>query len=330
MGDFVEHERHCDQGQVRRQGRALHPGGSGRLHRSRYQLNQKGAAAEVAAPTLRPRYSESVAQVIKEPSVAEDSLLKARGIDKHFGPVQALTNVDLDLYAGQVTALCGDNGAGKSVLTKCIAGIYQIDQGQLLFEGHPVHIRTPRDAALLGIETVYQDLALADNLDIVQNMFLGRERVQNGFLDEDDMERAAGRTLADLRVTTVRSIRQPVRSLSGGQRQSVAVAKAVMWNSKLVMLDEPTAALGVVQTKMVLELARRLRDHGLAVMVISHNLNDVFEVADRIAVLYLGRMVAQDRASAFDRQSVVEYMTTGASSRAATHADGNGEKHGES
>src|SRR3989441_9932217 len=249
-----------------------------------------------------------MAQVIKD-SQAGEPLLKARGIDKHFGPVQALTNVDLDLYAGQVTALCGDNGAGKSVLTKCIAGIYQIDQGQLLFEGHPVHVRTPRDAALLGIETVYQDLALADNLDIVQNMFLGRERVQNGFLDEDDMERAAGRTLADLRVTTVRSIRQPVRSLSGGQRQSVAVAKAVMWNSKLVMLDEPTAALGVVQTKMVLELARRLRDRGLAVMMISHNLNDVFEVADRIAVMYLGRLVVPDRASAFDRQRVVEYTT---------------------
>jgi ABC-type sugar transport system ATPase subunit len=271
-----------------------------------------------------------VAQVIKESPMAGEPLLKARGIDKHFGPVQALTSVDLDLYAGQVTALCGDNGAGKSVLTKCIAGIYQIDHGKFLFEGHPVHIRTPRDAALLGIETVYQDLALADNLDIVQNMFLGRERVQNGFLNEDDMERAAGRTLADLRVTTVRSIRQPVRSLSGGQRQSVAVAKAVMWNSKLVMLDEPTAALGVVQTKMVLELARRLRDRGLAVMVISHNLNDVFEVADRIAVLYLGRMVAQDRASAFDRQSVVDYMTTGASSRPTTGADGNGEKRGAS
>ncbi len=269
-----------------------------------------------------------MAQVIKESPVAGEALLKARGIGKHFGPVQALTNVDLDLYAGQVTALCGDNGAGKSVLTKCIAGIHQIDHGQILWEGHPVHVRTPRDAALLGIETVYQDLALADNLDIVQNMFLGRERVQNGFLDEDDMERAAGRTLADLRVTTVRSIRQPVRSLSGGQRQSVAVAKAVMWNSKLVMLDEPTAALGVVQTKMVLDLARRLRDHGLAVMVISHNLNDVFEVADRIAVLYLGRMVAQDRTAAFDRQSVVEYMTTGASSRAAARPDGNAEQHG--
>jgi ABC-type sugar transport system ATPase subunit len=243
-----------------------------------------------------------------------------RGLDKHFGPVQALYHVDLDLPAGQVTALCGDNGAGKSVLTKCIAGIYQPDHGQMYWEGEPVHIRNARDSARLGIETVYQDLALADNLDIVQNMFLGRERVRRRLLDENDMERAAGELLASLRVTTVRSIRQPVGSLSGGQRQSVAVAKAVMWNSKLVMLDEPTAALGVVQTRMVLDLIRRLRDRGLAVMVVSHNLNDVFEVADRIAVLYLGRMVAEDRASSFDRQSVVEYMTTGGAGRAPSPA----------
>ena len=170
---------------------------------------------------------------------------------------------------------------------------------------------TPATPSGLGIETVYQDLALADNLDIVQNMFLGRERVRRRVLDEDSMERAAAETLASLGVTTVRSIRQPVGSLSGGQRQSVAVAKAVMWNSKLVIMDEPTAALGVTQTAMVLDLVRRLRDHGLAVVVISHNLNDMFAVADRIAVLYLGRMVAETEASAFDRQSVVEYMTTG-------------------
>jgi ABC-type sugar transport system ATPase subunit len=245
------------------------------------------------------------------PAPAGEPLLAVRGLDKHFGPVQALTQVDLDLPAGQVTALCGDNGAGKSVLTKCIAGIHQADHGQILWEGRPVHMRSPRDAARLGIETVYQDLALADNLDIVQNMFLGRERLRGGLLDEDDMERAAAQTLAGLRVTTVRSIRQPVASLSGGQRQSVAVAKAVMWNSKLVILDEPTAALGVAQTQMVLALVRRLRDNGLAVMVISHNLNDVFAVADRIAVLYLGRTAAQGPTSAFDRQSVVEYMTTG-------------------
>jgi D-xylose transport system ATP-binding protein len=240
-----------------------------------------------------------------------EPLLKLRGIDKHFGPVQALYGVNLDLFAGCVTGLCGDNGAGKSVLTRTIAGAHQPDHGQIFFEGRPVHIRSTRDASALGIETVYQDLALADNLDIVQNMFLGRERLRRGLLDEDSMELAAADTLKTLRVTTVRSIRQPVASLSGGQRQSVAVAKAVMWNSKLVLLDEPTAALGVVQTRQVLDLIKRLRDQGLAVMVISHNLNDVFEVADRIAVLYLGRMVVDAPAADFDRQSVVEYMTTG-------------------
>jgi len=240
-----------------------------------------------------------------------EPLLKVRGIYKSFGAVQALTDVDLDLPAGQVTALCGDNGAGKSVLIKCIAGIYQPEHGQVYWEGQPVRIRNAHDASALGIETVYQDLALSDNLDIVQNMFLGRERLRHRVLDENDMERAAAETLAGLRVTSVRSIRQPVGSLSGGQRQAVAVAKAVMWNSKLVIMDEPTAALGVTQTTMVLELVRRLRDHGLAVVVISHSLNDVFAVADRIAVLYLGKMVVQDDASAFDRQSVVEYMTTG-------------------
>jgi ABC-type sugar transport system ATPase subunit len=255
------------------------------------------------------------------PSQAEP-LLRLRGISKHFGAVQALYKVDLDLPAGEVTALCGDNGAGKSVLTKCIAGIHQPDEGEMLWEGRPVHIRTASDAAHLGIETVYQDLALADNLDIVQNMFLGREKVRRRVvLDEDSMERAAAETLSGLRVTTVRSIRQPVGTLSGGQRQAVAVAKAVMWNSKLVMLDEPTAALGVAQTRMVLDLVRRLKDHGLGVMVISHNLNDVFEVADRVAVLHLGRMVAQDRLSSFDRQSVVDFMTTGGSSREVLASD---------
>ena len=247
----------------------------------------------------------------------EEPLLKIRELDKHFGPVQALYHVDLDIPPRQVTALCGDNGAGKTVLTKCIAGIYSIDHGEIFWEGRPVHIHNARDSARLGIETVYQDLALADNLDIVQNMFLGRERLRSGLLDEDSMERSAAETLSSLRVTTVKSIRQPVASLSGGQRQSVAVAKAVMWNSKLVLMDEPTAALGVVQTRMVLDLIGRLRDKGLAVMVISHNLNDVFEVADNIAVLYLGRMAVQDKATNFDRQSVVEYMTTGGLGRSS-------------
>ena len=267
------------------------------------------------APDDPGRGDPAVRQATTKAPADGQALLSLRGVSKHFGAVQALYGVDLDLPAGQVTALCGDNGAGKSVLTKTIAGIHEPDGGEILWEGSPVHIRSPKDAASLGIETVYQDLALADNLDIVQNMFLGRERVNLAFLDEDNMERAAAETLSSLRVTTVRSIRQPVATLSGGQRQAVAVAKAVMWNSKLVMLDEPTAALGVAQTAMVLGLIKRLKDHGLAVMVISHNLNDVFEVADRIAVLHLGRMVAQDKIASFDRQSVVDFMTTGGSSR---------------
>jgi ABC-type sugar transport system ATPase subunit len=244
-----------------------------------------------------------------------EPLLALRGIDKHFGAVQALVDVDLDVPAGQVTALAGDNGAGKSVLIKCIAGIHTPDAGQILWEGRPVHIRTPRDAAELGIETVHQDLALCDNLDIVQNMFLGRETLRHGTLDEESMEKAAGETLTTLAVTTVRSIRQPVASLSGGQRQSVAIAKAVLWNSKVVIMDEPTAALGVAQTTMVLDLVRRLADRGLAVIIISHNMNDVFAVADRIAVLYLGRMAAVRPASELDRQSVVDLVTTGRSDR---------------
>ena len=242
-------------------------------------------------------------------------LLRVRGVEKHFGAVQALAGVDLDVPAGQVTALVGDNGAGKSVLVKCIAGIHEPDAGEIIWEGSAVRIHSPHAAAALGIEVVYQDLALCDNLDVVQNMFLGRERLTNGLLDEDDMERAAAKTLSGLQVTTLRSIRQAVASLSGGQRQSIAVAKAVMWNSKLVILDEPTAALGVAQTGQVLKLVRRLADQGLAVIMISHNLNDVFAVADRIAVLRLGQMVGAGAASDFDPQTVVELMTTGRSDR---------------
>jgi ABC-type sugar transport system ATPase subunit len=242
-------------------------------------------------------------------------LVSLRSIDKHFGAVQALSSVDLDIRAGEVLALAGDNGAGKSVLIKCIAGIHHVDGGEIRFEDRPVHIRTPRDASDLGIETVHQDLALADNLDIVQNMFLGRERVRHVLLDEDAMEQAASETLSSLAVSTVRSVRQQVASLSGGQRQSVAIAKAVLWNSKLVIMDEPTAALGVAQTTMVLDLVRRLADRGLAVMIVSHNMNDVFQVADRIAVLYLGRMVAVRPAADLDRQIVVDLMTTGRSDR---------------
>ena len=244
-------------------------------------------------------------------------LLRLDNVQKHFGAVQALVDVTLDVPAGQVTALVGDNGAGKSVLIKCIAGIHTPDAGQIYWEGQPVQLRTPRDSAALGIETVHQDLALCNNLDIVQNMFLGREKSRRTLLAEDDMEAAAQTTLASLAVTTVRSIRQPVASLSGGQRQSVAIAKAVLWNSKLVIMDEPTAALGVAQTRMVLDLVRRLADRGLAVMIVSHNMNDVFEVADRVAVLRLGQMVAVRPAADLDRQIVVDLMTSGVSTRAA-------------
>jgi ABC-type sugar transport system ATPase subunit len=244
-----------------------------------------------------------------------DPLLRLRGVNKSFGAVHAIVDVDLDIPAGQVTALTGDNGAGKSVLIKCIAGIHAPDSGEILWEGRRVQIRTPRDAAHLGIETVHQDLALCDNLDIVQNMFLGREMARLVALDEDSMETAASETLSGLAVTTVRSVRQRVASLSGGQRQSVAIAKAVLWNSKLVIMDEPTAALGVAQTRMVLNLVRRLADRGLAVIIISHNMNDVFEVADRIAVLRLGRLVAVRPAEELDKQIVVDLMTTGESTR---------------
>ncbi|MFO7253153.1 MAG: ATP-binding cassette domain-containing protein, partial [Actinomycetes bacterium] len=216
-------------------------------------------------------------------------------------------------YAGEVTALVGDNGAGKSTLVKCIGGIHPIDSGEYLFEGKPVNVHSPRDAAALGIEIVYQDLALCDNLDIVQNMFLGRERKNGIVLDEDTMERMAAETLKGLSVRTVKSIRQPVSSLSGGQRQTVAIAKAVLWNSKVVILDEPTAALGVAQTAQVLELVRRLADQGLAVVLISHNMNDVFAVSDRIAALYLGRMAAQVKASDVTHAQVVELITAGRS-----------------
>ena len=242
-----------------------------------------------------------------------EPLLRLRGVSKNFGPVQALHGVDLEVRAGEVTALVGDNGAGKSVTIKTIAGIHSPDQGEIFWEGRPVRIRTPRDAAALGIETVYQDLALCNNLDIVQNMFLGRERTRAGVLNEEDMETAAQETLSSLAVTTVRSIRQPVASLSGGQRQSVAIAKAVLWDSKVVLLDEPTAALGVAQTRQVLDLVRRLAEQGLGVVLISHNMADVFEVSDRIATLYLGRMVADVATKDVTHSQVVELITAGRS-----------------
>ncbi|GAA4070799.1 ATP-binding cassette domain-containing protein [Nonomuraea sp. NPDC050663] len=240
-------------------------------------------------------------------------VLELRGIDKSFGPVQVLHDVAFSAYPGEVTALVGDNGAGKSTLVKCIGGIYSIDSGEYYFEGNSVTVSSPREAAALGVEIVYQDLALCDNLDIVQNMFLGRERKSGLVLDEATMEEMAAKTLAGLSVRTVKSLRQHVSSLSGGQRQTVAIAKAVLWNSKVVILDEPTAALGVAQTAQVLELVRQLADKGLAVVLISHNLNDVFAVSDRIAALYLGRMAAQVKASEVTHSQVVELITSGRS-----------------
>jgi ABC-type sugar transport system ATPase subunit len=238
-------------------------------------------------------------------------LLQLRGIGKNFGPVQALSGIDLDIPAGQVTALVGDNGAGKSTLIKTISGIWEPSHGQIIWQGQQVNFRSPRDATDAGIATVYQDLALCDNLDIVANMLLGHEIRRHLLLDEVTMEQMAKKTLSDLRVVTVRNIRQPVGSLSGGQRQSVAVAKAVMQEAKLVIMDEPTAALGVTQTALVLDLIRRLAHRGIAVLVVSHNLTDVFQVADRVAVLYLGGLASVGPASEYDTSSVVELMTTG-------------------
>ena len=237
--------------------------------------------------------------------------LALTGVSKSFGAVQALYRVDFEVRAGEVMALVGDNGAGKSTLIKGIAAIHSFDEGEIAFEGRPVTIHGPRDAAALGIEVVYQDLALADNLDVVANMYLGRELLSRVVLDEPTMEGRCRSTLDSLSVTTLRSVRQAVAGLSGGQRQAVAVAKAVMWNSKIVILDEPTAALGVAQTRQVLDLVRRLADRGLGVVIISHNLHDVFEVADRITVLRLGQNVAVFDRAATSQQEVVHAITAG-------------------
>jgi D-xylose transport system ATP-binding protein len=254
--------------------------------------------------------------------VAATPLLEVRGIDKCFGAVQVLHDVDLSVYPGEITALVGDNGAGKTTLVKCISGIYQPDAGEIAFDGQPVVVNSPRAAAALGIEVVYQDLALCDNLDVVQNMFLGRERTSGIVLDEAAMEQMAGETLAGLSVRTVKSLRQHVASLSGGLRQTVAIAKAVLWNSRVVILDEPTAALGVAQTAQVLELVRRLADKGLGVILISHNMNDVFAVSDRVAALYLGRTATQVRTSEVTYAQVVELITAGRSGHLGLLRDG--------
>jgi D-xylose transport system ATP-binding protein len=241
-------------------------------------------------------------------------MLELRGIDKSFGPVHVLSSVNFTANAGEVTALVGDNGAGKTTLVKCIGGSYRVDAGELIFEGTPRSVHGPRDAALFGVEIVYQDLALCDNLDIVENMFLGREEITRlRTLDENSMEKLARQALASLSVRTVRSVRQLVASLSGGQRQTVAIAKSVLWKSKVVILDEPTAALGVAQTEQVLDLVRRLAGQDVAVILVSHNMNDVMKVADSIAVLYLGRMAAQVRRADVTQSEVVGLITAGRS-----------------
>jgi D-xylose transport system ATP-binding protein len=254
-------------------------------------------------------------------SPTTETLLSLRGIQKSFGAVHVLKGVDLDAWAGKVTALVGDNGAGKSTLIKGIAGIYSFDGGEYTFDGRPVSVHSPKDSNALGIEIVYQDLALCDNLDVVQNMFLGREDRSGIVLDELTMERRANETLKGLSVRTLKSVRTKVSSLSGGQRQTVAIAKAVLWNSKLVILDEPTAALGVAQTEQVLNLVRRLADNGLGVILISHNMNDVKQVADSVAALYLGQMAAQVPASSVTTGQIVELITSGRSGDLGLQAD---------
>jgi D-xylose transport system ATP-binding protein len=254
-----------------------------------------------AAPTAIPAPAGAA---VRQP------LLELRGISKHFGAVQALSQVDFEVYPAEVVGLVGDNGAGKSTLIKTIAGIYTPDTGGYYFDARPVSVKGPNDVTRLGIATVYQDLALCDNLDVVDNLFLGREMGMAGLgpLDEVGMERRALGVLQRLSVK-IPNVRTPIAALSGGQRQSVAVARSVMWNARVVLLDEPTAALGVAQTRQVLDLIKNLRSQGLGVVVISHNLADVFEVCDRIIVLRLGRRVATFDVHAVDRERVVSAIT---------------------
>ena len=240
-------------------------------------------------------------------------ILELHGISKRFGAVQALDQVDFEVYLGEVIGLVGDNGAGKSTLIKVISGTYQADEGQYIFDGREVTVTSPRDANDLGIQTVYQDLALCDNLDVVANLYLGREEMQSAFpgvqsIDELTMEKHALSFIQELHVR-IPSVRSKIATLSGGQRQSVAVARSVMWNSKVVLLDEPTAALGVEQTRQVKDLILRLREQGLGVVVISHNLADVFDVSDRIIVLRLGRRVSTFQTHVANQEQVVAAIT---------------------
>ena len=242
--------------------------------------------------------------------------LELRDVSKSFGSVQALDSVDFEVRDGEVMALVGDNGAGKSTLIKCVAGIHPVDSGEIFFEGKPVTIHGPKDAAKLGIEVVYQDLALAPHLNPVQNVFLGREIPRKGilghlgFMDEKQMRRQASASFSEIGAT-VRSLTAPVGAMSGGQRQGIAIARAMAWANKVLILDEPTAALGVAQTAQVLALVKRLGEQGLAVILISHNLHDIFEVADRITVLRLGQNVAEYKRTETNQQQVVEAITAG-------------------
>jgi D-xylose transport system ATP-binding protein len=236
-------------------------------------------------------------------------IIELTDVKKSFGPVSVLKGVSLRVYPGKVTALVGDNGAGKSTLIKGLAGVQPYDEGEVRVDGELVALHNPREASRLGIEVVYQDLALCDNLDIVQNMFLGREELAAGTFDEGRMEREASQTLQSLSVRTVKSVRQKVSSLSGGQRQTVAIARSVLKAARVVILDEPTAALGVAQTEQVLSLVKRLAERDVGVLMISHNLVDVFQVADYISVLYLGQMVASVEASQTTSDDVVGYIT---------------------
>jgi D-xylose transport system ATP-binding protein len=258
-------------------------------------MNESGSTAQASAP-----------------SSPASTLLALKGISKSFGAVEALKDVDLELRAGEVIGLVGDNGAGKSTLIKAIAGVQPADDGETYFEGERVALRTPQAATGLGIATVYQDLALCENLDVVANLFLGQE-LGNGagvhLLDETSMEHRALELLDSIGVTTIRSVRIEVASLSGGQRQAVSIARSLLGDPKVVLLDEPTAALGIIQTREILKLIDRLRERGLGVVVISHNLANVFEIADRIVVLRLGRVAATFDADSTKREAVVGAIT---------------------
>ena len=235
-------------------------------------------------------------------------VLALKGVSKSFGAVQALTEVDLEVYAGEVLALVGDNGAGKSTLIKVLAGVHAASAGTIEFDGHPVAIHTPADARSMGISTVFQDLALADNLDVVGNLFLGAEVKRGIVMDEVQMEKRSWELLAELSAK-IPSVRNPVAALSGGQRQTVAIARALLGAPKVVILDEPTAALGVAQTAQVLDLIKRLRERGYGVIVISHNMDDVRQVADRIAVLRLGKNNGTFNTADVTMQDVIAAMT---------------------